>query len=392
MTVALKQPRILWAKVGGLAALQGAVSLMWVVYGLYLPILLTQFGFPVEWTAALLVIESLIAIALEPLMGALSDQTKHWLATRLPFITLGVGLASVLFYAIGAFGALGEALAGVRWILPIMLVLWAIAMTIFRSPAVGMLGRYAIATNLPQANSLLTLVGALAGALGIFAHQFLLGLGAGVAFGIAALVLLLAALVLRLFDPQAMAAKPHPIRTKFPAANQLGLLLAIGAVVGLGVTLARSLLTEIQLFEDWSAIAIVAISHILTVIPAGFLASRIGNRRTITFGLWLGIPCLLALALIPTLGLNMLLAILLGVAFSLVVNGMVPFALSMVPPDWSGLGVGTYFGGAALASFLFGLITPNRSALTPIGVGIASAIAFLLAWGCIAISKPDRDI
>jgi hypothetical protein len=39
-------PAILWAQVGGLAALQGAITLTWVIYNLYLVDLLTRLGFP----------------------------------------------------------------------------------------------------------------------------------------------------------------------------------------------------------------------------------------------------------------------------------------------------------------------------------------------------------
>ncbi|WP_219904345.1 hypothetical protein [Stenomitos frigidus] len=64
---------VLWAQVMGLAAVQGAITLTWVVYNLYLPQLLGQLGLPQTIGVSLLIVESLLAIVLEPLMGSGSD-------------------------------------------------------------------------------------------------------------------------------------------------------------------------------------------------------------------------------------------------------------------------------------------------------------------------------
>ncbi len=36
---------IIWAKVWGIAATQGTITLSWVIYNIYFPLLLVQFGF-----------------------------------------------------------------------------------------------------------------------------------------------------------------------------------------------------------------------------------------------------------------------------------------------------------------------------------------------------------
>jgi Na+/melibiose symporter-like transporter len=94
------QPSILWVQVLALAGLQAAITLTWLVYNLYLPKLLTQFGFPASLAVGLLVLENALSVVLEPLMGGLSDQAIRWLGSRFPFISAGVILASTLFIAI----------------------------------------------------------------------------------------------------------------------------------------------------------------------------------------------------------------------------------------------------------------------------------------------------
>ena len=81
-----------------------------------------------------------------PLMGSLSDRVQHWMGSQFPLIALGIVLSSGCFIAIPAVAIFG---AGARWLLPTMLVAWALAMTLFRATALSLLGRSAFQTQLP---------------------------------------------------------------------------------------------------------------------------------------------------------------------------------------------------------------------------------------------------
>jgi len=153
-SAATQSTPILWPQVGGLALVQGSITLCWVIYNLYLGALLTALGFPQAWTATLLVIKNLLGMVMEPLMGTFSDRQQHLMGTRFPLIALGVVLSAGLFFLIPTALIWGQN-AVLRWLLPLLLVAWAMAMTMFRSPALSLLGRYAFRTNLPQATSLL---------------------------------------------------------------------------------------------------------------------------------------------------------------------------------------------------------------------------------------------
>lgn len=75
-------------------------------------------------------------------MGSFSDRMQHPIGTRLPLIWLGVILASAGFIAIPTFAVLGSTLTDAfRWILPVLLVVWALAMSLFCSPVLSLLGR-----------------------------------------------------------------------------------------------------------------------------------------------------------------------------------------------------------------------------------------------------------
>jgi Na+/melibiose symporter-like transporter len=69
MSISETSPRVLWIQVWGLAAVQGAIALTWVIYNLYLLQLLTDFGFPKGFATGVLILENILAAVMEPLMG-----------------------------------------------------------------------------------------------------------------------------------------------------------------------------------------------------------------------------------------------------------------------------------------------------------------------------------
>lgn len=125
MSTSTSKPSILWFQLIGLALVQGAISLTWLLYRLYVPQLLTTFGFPGLFPT-ILVIENALGVIIEPIAGNFSDRQRRWLGTRFPLISLGVILASALFIAIPAFYIFGQSLNSLHWIFPILLILWAL--------------------------------------------------------------------------------------------------------------------------------------------------------------------------------------------------------------------------------------------------------------------------
>lgn len=392
---------ILWGPVWSLALMQGAIALLWVIYNLYLVQLLTGLGFPQGLAVGLLVIENLLAMVIEPLMGTFSDQMQHQMGTRLPIISLGAVLAAGLFVALPTVLVWGQ--GPLRWVLPLLIVAWSMAMAVFRSPALSLLGRYALGTQQPQAASILTLVGGLAGAMGPLAGQFILGLGPFVAFTLGSGVLLLSTLVLRWMGPKGTALDarredivPEEISPVRPTPRSLpwaglGLVFGTGVGVGLGFRLVMGALPAALAQQVPDAptplvLGTLFVALALTAIPAGRWARRLGNRRAMVLGLGALATLALLVGAIASTAIGIVLAALFGAALSLVSNGTLPFALAMVPPARAGLGTGTYFSGAALAASVGGGLFSN-SGLTPAATTLVAALFFMLAGLCVAYSR-----
>lgn len=381
------QFNILWVKVWVLAALQGAITLCWVIYNAYLPKLLTEFGFPASLALGLLVIENALAVILEPLMGGLSDQAKHWVGSRFLLISGGVILSATLFIAIPCIVTFVPPTVVWRSLLPLILIAWAIAMTVFRSPAFALLIKYSLPAELPLAFSVVTLTGGLVGAFRGVANQFILSLGSVLTFAIGSFVLLAVTAVLRFMNPpEAPVIQPRTIGLNLPWKT-LSLILGTGFGIAWGTRLLMDAVNKILVAQfhqvDWLMVG-VGIAIAFVSVPAGWLAVKIGNNRTMLIGIGINIISLILMVWLSA-PIPFLLTLIIG--FSLMINGTIPFALGLISQRWEGLAIGTYFGGFALAMSLFGVIFPQPKSLTIAVDVVGTILALLLAAGCIFASS-----
>lgn len=381
--------RILWLQVLGLAAVQGAISLTWVIYNLYLDDLLLALGFSASLATLLLVIENTMGAVMEPLMGSFSDQRQHWVGTRFPQIALGMIAAAICFLGIPLVVLVGG--LSLRSLLPVALVTWALAMTIFRSPALSLLGRYAFEADLPQAASVLTMVGGVTGAMAPLASDFILGLGPLAAFSIGTAVLLLATLALRQVHPnKKLENSPLLVgaNARMKWAN-LPWIFGTGAGVALGLRLLLQSFPAAVSRTGFTQPKFIMVALFVTValsaLPCGQLATRLGNRTAMLLG-FLGLIAATGVTMIMgAAGIAVLVAIAIGIAFSLVANGTLPYALSMVPASKAGLGTGLYFSGGAAAMSVLSSIGSNLSLTVSL---LIAAISFAAAAGCVLGKQP----
>ena len=392
MNISKSQPSILWVQVWALAGLQAAITLTWLVYNLYLPKLLTQFGFPPSLAASLLVLETTLGMILEPVMGGLSDQSFRWVGSRFPLISAGAILASSLFIAIPCVVTFIPPTEVIKGILPLVLIAWALAMTIFRSPAISLLGKYATPKNLPLAASFLTLAGGIVGSFRDIGNTFILSLGPIFAFSIGSFVLLLAVFTLRFFAPPETPVNQEILKIpKIPKISEipfakLGLILVTGFSVAWGSRLlmdaiGKTLKTQLQTNNITTIMVGISLTLAFAALAAGFLATKIGNRQAMLAGIC---TTILSIILMLNLGAHFLIILLALAGFSLIINGVIPFTLGIVPERWAGLGIGIYFSEFSLAMSLFGFVFP--ATITSVFAGFCSALAFSITGMCIMIS------
>ena len=385
--------RVLWVRVWGIAALQGAITLCWVIYNLYLPLLLVQVGLSKELGITLLIIENILEAIIEPAFGWYSDRQLQIRGTKLPIITKGIMLASLLFILIPCLVIF---LPNIKWLLPILVVAWASVMAVFRSPAIALLGRATPSKDLlPQAASILSLVGGLVGAFRFDAYGIILKLGAGFTFALGSIVLLTAGFILLRLNPP---AAPHPnTQQPVPSKWRLGLLFAIGIFVGWGLRFLIPTIGQIvatHLGSDSSNLGITGFFVVLGIsaLPAGQIGTKLGNVSAMVLGCCLILLMSVFASLISLQSSDFIALLFIALGLSLVLNGAIPFALNLVPSGSSGLGVGSYFGGFSAGVGLFEFIFTQSEYTYPTMniTGIIFAFSSLLM--CLLLSQLSKEI
>ena len=346
--------RILWFRVWGIAAVQGSITLTWVIYNLYFPLLLVEFGFSKESAITILIIENALESIVEPIFGKLSDRQQRLFGSKLPLISLGIILSSVLFILFPCLVIFNLEEFLTKWFLPILAIVWAGAMATFRAPTMSLLGRCAANDKLPQAASILTLVGSIIGAFRFDAYGLIINLGTGFAFTIGSFSLLIAALILRRLNPSNLSRdrQNQPVKIS---------LLLLGFIFTTGIWVSWSLrfimpavneILKLQFGADNGKLAMTIFTIFLglAALPAGKIATELDNFKTMLLGVMGTILALILLCLVPS---QILPIFLLIICFSLVLNGIIPLILNIVPPEKSGFGMGLYFGGfgAGMSSF-----------------------------------------
>jgi len=367
---------ILWRQVWGLAALLAAIIFSWMAYGFYQPKILQQLDF-FDLAAWLGIFQGFLAAIVEPFIGGLSDRIKYKIGSRLPMISVGVTLAGLIFVA-SALLVEQNIQGQFRWVIPILMTFWVVAMIIFRGPAIALLAQFAPMTELPQANSILLLVFGLLGAAGPLLNILLEKIGASITFVCGAITLVLGAYLLRSLVPQHSVNESNKNNDNLSEKIHIEKLLLIfltGLAVGFEVSILLSIfpkvlqaqLPTIQLQLVSSSILLVSA---LISISLGELSGKIGANRSMLLGLML-MTGLMGLSLINQSGFFAFVLILaFGVAFGLVFISMIPLALGMLPPSRGGLATGLYFGGSGAASAIVGILV-NIGIEPMLGFGFA---------------------
>ena len=384
---------IIWAKVWGIAATQGAITLSWVIYNLYFPTLLVQFGFSKELAVTLLIIENALEAIIEPVFGALSDSQQQKIGSKIPLISWGIGASSVLFILIPTVTIFTNPIEIWRWVLPGLAILWASAMAIFRAPTMALLGQTAPTNKLPQVASILSLVGGIIGAFRFDAYGVILSLGEGFAFAIASISLLIAGAMLRVLNPSSLPNREDQQSQSVEEINYLKLALVGLTGISVGWSL-RFLIPAVSkaLTLEWGeantkiAMTLFFIGLGIAALPVGKIATKWGNSQGILLGCGLTIVSsnLLNNGGIANATLVLILIVIIG--FSFVLNGAIPFVLGFINQIRSGLGLGIYFGGLSAGISFFDVIFKNLLQLSPSFNLTGSSLSLLSIVVCIILS------
>lgn len=363
-----------------------SICSFWQMYNSVIPLILTNtFHLNETWSGVIMAADNVLALFLLPLFGGISDRCRAKMGRRKPFVLIGTLVAVVLMMALpmlddSYFSAPNAAkFAAFVAILGCLLV----AMGTYRSPAVALMPDVTPKPLRSKANAIINLMGAIGGILYLIIASVLYSSARtkGMAhvsyvllFSIVAGIMLLAlAVLMATVDEPKLADKAKAYEAEHPEENltvsdehgnetlppevkrSLGFLLASIALWFIGYNAMETWFTtyankmwNMTLGDASVCLTIATVGAILSYIPSGAVASRIGRRKTILGGVAL-LACSFFAAFIYTCfshsfsPLLYILFALVGVAWALINVNSLPMVVEMCKGSDVGKFTGYYY-------------------------------------------------
>ena len=379
----------------GLAFL--SICAFWQMYDNVIPLILREtFGMDESLTGAVMAIDNILALFLLPFFGGLSDRTHSKLGRRTPFILCGTAAAVILMNILpmldNSYAAEAAPFKFVSFVVVLGLLL--IAMGTYRSPAVALMPDVTPKPLRSKGNAIINLMGALGGIiyLGVAAALYptakvkeLAHVNYQPLFLVVSAIMVAAIVVLLLTirEPK-LAAENQALEKEHPEWNlaeddgsghevlpapvkrSLGFLLASIALWFIGyngvTTWFTTYVSRVMgegLGGASTCLLVATAGAIVSYIPIGVIASKVGRKKTIMAGVILLAVCFL-LGFVLTTAFSSLNAVMfvvfavVGLAWAAINVNSLPMVVEMC----RGSDVGKFTGYYYTASMLAQVITP----------------------------------
>ncbi len=306
-----------------------SICAFWQMYNSIVPLILTNtFHLNETYSGAIMAADNVLALFLLPLFGAISDRTSTKIGKRMPFILFGTGLAIILMNLLpmidNSYAAAPGSFKTISFVVVLGLLL--VAMGTYRSPAVALMPDITPKPLRSKGNAIINLMGALGGViyLGVAAVMYPNSKVAGLAhvnyqplFMVVSAIMFVAVAVLfltikepRLVAEQQELERQHPEwnlaeddgsgneTLPKPVKKSLIFLLSSICLWFIGYNAVETWFTTYvsqvmgQALGGASTCLLIATGGaVVSYIPIGIIASRVGRKRTIMAGIILLAAC-----------------------------------------------------------------------------------------------------
>lgn len=389
-----------------------SISSFWQVYDNIIPLIMKNtFGLGETITGVIMALDNVLALFLLPIFGSLSDKVDTKLGKRTPFIVVGTVLA-VTFMLILPFA--DKAVNLPLFVGALFGVL--VSMGLYRSPAVALMPDLTPNHLRSKANAVINLLGAVGGVYSLIMIKVLVGKGdrpsyvplfmSIAIFMVVSIIVLVSTIREKKLATQLAAEEvaennvtennvknaEEAVKTVLAPEVKRSMIFMLMSIFFWftaynAVTTAFSRYTTVVWklegggFADCLMVATVA--AICSYIPIGFLASRIGRKKTIMGGVVLMAACYLAATFVTTYNpiINVAFA-LIGVAWASINVNSYPMIVAMSKGADIGKFTGTYYtfsmAAQIMTPILSGILLENvaYTTLFPYAFGF-SVLAFI---------------
>ena len=376
-----------------------SICAFWQLYDNVIPLILKNtFNVPDSIAGVIMALDNVIALFLLPLLGAFSDKVNTRIGRRMPFILIGTALAAVFMIAVPIFDngyfASPSTAKFVGFIVCLGLLL--ISMALYRSPAVALMPDVTPKPLRSKGNAVINLMGAVGGIIYLVISTFMFKEAGArndylTVFLIVAGIMVVSVIVLFVFikEPKCVAEvkeyeDAHPEESLAVEDENTGKsylpkevkksLIFILISIALWFMGYNAVTTSFSKFAtlEWgmslgsanTCLTVATAVAIVSYIPIGELASRIGRKKTIIIGVLLLATCFF-IGFVLNYALNgyspILLVVfgLIGIAWAAINVNSLPMVVEMCKES----DIGRYTGYYYTCSMAAQIVTPILSGI-----------------------------
>lgn len=359
-TLSLEDSRsesIQWKQLWSLAAMYASIIIGWIAYHNYQPKLLVKFDF-LQYALPLTIAQALILVITPPIAGRMGDKFRFSRGHRLPIISTGIAFAAMVFMAV-AFTLVSNPGEYFKWILPILIILWLVAMSIFTSPALSTLELFTPVDKLPSAMAVITIVGNLIYSLEPVIVDIIDYIGAPLTFVAGGVVVFLSGYSLKrnslgLF--QQNSGRPRAVFTLDTKKSPYSFIFFLGAALGIATTalfkffpsvLHDHLGSIVDMQGKYMIVIILVVSAVFS-LPASKVINKFGVQKVFWASLAISVVSIVGVLLISSSISTLFFALTFALSFATLSVSSLPLAINEANYYEKVFCVGIFFSGVEL--------------------------------------------
>ena len=298
-----------------------AISAFWQMYDNIIPLILQNtFQLSESLIGVIMAIDNVLAVFLLPIIGTFSDKVDTPLGKRTPFIIGGTAAAVLLMMMLPVADKMGNMILFV-----VALGATLLAMAMYRSPAVALMPDLTPKPLRSKANAVINLMGAVGGVYTLILISTLVGEGKTPSYlpvfiGVAGIMVLSVIMLLCTTNEKKIAkqialeypeqeeeVKTTPEGKLDPAVKKSLVLILMSVLFWFAAYNAVTTAFSRYAVTVWgmenggyaNCLMTATVAAIISYIPIGIIASKIGRKKTILIGIALMGSCFLMAAFLP---------------------------------------------------------------------------------------------
>ena len=373
------------------------ISITWSLYNSFVPIFLNKYISSAFVIGLIMTFDNIAAITLQPFFGALSDRTNTKYGRRMPYLLIGIPVSAAFFLLIPYEFSLISLIA--------IVMCFNITMSIYRAPTIALMPDLTPSPLRSKANGIINFMGGFGALLAYFVGSKIYDYDRHMPFMGTSLLMIFAILILykAIKEPSAPALEDKESSGIISAFKEIlsdkdkSALFILFAIffwfIGYqGIEALFTLYGVKYLGIKESAAALTlgffSFSFLIFAIPSGFIATRMGRKKTIKIGL-IGLMIVFA-AILFSKDITVIRGLMLigGIFWAFVNINSYPMVVEMTTDKKIGAYTGLYYLFSSMSAILGPPLFGKLIDLVGYGVLFILALCFfLLAFICITYVK-----